>query len=329
MNCPVCGMEVNDAQFCPGCGANMSAFEGVSQDKVIVNQTPEQQMAAGDDSVTQLIPENYMNATGDDSVTQLIPENYMTSQGDDTATVMLDPSQVQQYMPNQQPAFAQQPVFNQAPYMNQTAPMNGYQQPVFNQGYQQGSGQMTGFGGAVKKVSAVSRGFGLASLILMAVLLVSCIIFMIKPLFYITQSYCGGIFSNEEVEEAIIEQDEDDYEEANKSAQILFGAVAVLVLMATLNAWSCFARLNNNCVKSPVNKAVGNFVFGLIGIAIFLVLKNKLDEIVSDGISYGPFSAEEAAMFNVYSLIFVLGIVSVVVNLINIFTAASAKKSVR
>ena len=210
MNCPVCGTDVSGNQFCPNCGANMSAFEGVSQDKVIVNQTPAQQMAAGDDSVTQLIPENYMNTTGDDTVTQLIPENYMSAQGDDTATVMLDPNQVQQYMPNQQPAFAQ------AQNMNQATPAYGYQpmQPQFNQPtYQSGNGQASSFSG-VKTVPTVSKVFSLASLIVVVALLISCIVLITKPLFYITQSYTGGVFSKEEIEEAVISQDEDDYEEA-------------------------------------------------------------------------------------------------------------------
>lgn len=327
MNCPVCGTEVNNSQFCTGCGANMSAFEGVSQDKVIVNQTPEQQMAAGDDSVTQLIPENYMTAAGDDSVTQLIPENYMTAQGDDTATVMLDPSQVPQYMPNQQPAFAQaptvQPMFAQAP-------VGGYQQPYAQpqQMYQQASSQMSSFGG-VKKVSPASKGVAIGSLALMAVLLVCFVIFITKPLFYICQSYVGGVASDEIIEDEIVGVDEDDYDEANNSARLLFGAAAVMVLIGALNAWSCFARIKNNCVKSPVNKAVGNFVFGLLGVIIFVVIKSMLDEVVTDGISYGMYTADEAAMFNIYSLLTVLGVVTTIVNLVNIFTASAAKKATR
>ncbi len=328
MNCPVCGMEVNDNQFCPACGANMAAFEGVAQDKVIINQTPEQQMAAGDDSVTQLIPENYMTAKGDDSVTQLIPENYMTAKGDDEATVMLDPNQAPQYMPNQQPAFAQAPI-NPQPAFAQ-APMGGYQQQYVQpqQMYQQPSAHMSGFGSA-KKVLPVSKYVSIGSMALMAVLLLCFVIFITKPLFYICQSYIGGVYSDEILEDEIVGMDEDDYEEANNSARLLFGAAAVMVLIGALNAWSCFARINNNCVKSPVNKAVGSFVFGLIGLIIFVVIKSMLDEIVTDGISYGMYSADEAAMFNVYSLITILGIVSVIVNLVNIFTASAAKKATR
>ncbi|MBP3621456.1 MAG: zinc ribbon domain-containing protein [Lachnospiraceae bacterium] len=92
MICPICNENIDDGiKYCTSCGAEVAAFAGVTPDKIIVNQTPEQQQEMGDDSVTQLIPENYMTAEGDDSVTQLIPENYMTAKGDDSATMLLDP----------------------------------------------------------------------------------------------------------------------------------------------------------------------------------------------------------------------------------------------
>lgn len=92
MICPICNEKIDDGiKYCTSCGAEVAAFAGVTPDKIIVNQTPEQQQEMGDDSVTQLIPENYMTAEGDDSVTQLIPENYMTAKGDDSATMLLDP----------------------------------------------------------------------------------------------------------------------------------------------------------------------------------------------------------------------------------------------
>lgn len=332
MNCPVCGVEVN-GQFCTSCGADLSAFAGVPQEKIIVNQTAEQQIAAGDDSVTELIPENYMNSTGDDSVTQLIPENYMTAEGDDEATVMLDPNQVQQKMPGQQPGFNQQPVFAQGPSMvsPQGMPMQaGYQQPYGQpqMAFQQGANQGVGFGGG-KKVPPASKAMAIVSLTLMVAMLVCFVIFITKPLFYITESYIGGVFTSEYIEDEIVDQDPDDYEEANTSARIMFGIAAIMVLIAALNAWSCFARIKNNCIKSPVNKAVGNFVFGMLGVIVYVVIKSMLDEIVRDGIDYGIYSPDEAAMFNVYSLITILGIVSVVVNLVNIFTASAAKKATR
>ncbi|MBO5390151.1 MAG: hypothetical protein J6A59_18815 [Lachnospiraceae bacterium] len=358
MNCPICGMDTNGAQFCPSCGADMSAFAGVSKDKVIVNQTPEQQLAAGDDSVTQLIPENYMNATGDDSVTQLIPENFMNSKGDDSATVMLDPSQVQMTMPNTTPAFSQTPTgsirqpqnmqaagmgvqpgyqqFNQGTGMNA---QSGYQQ--FNQGagmavqpgiaqsYQAGYNQPTSYKAKNSGVPVVSKAFSLASLIIMLALLICCVVLITKPLYYITQSYVGNYITGEELEDEVIGQDEDDYQEANKAARVFVGAVSFFLLIGLMNSVSCFMRVNSGCMKSPVNKAVGAFVMGLIGAAIFVVLKVMLDDVVSDGIDYGDLTPEKAKMFNVYSMAFVLCIVSAVVNFVNIFTASAAKKVTR
>ena len=90
MICPICNENIDDGiKYCTSCGAEVAAFAGVTPDKIIVNQTPEQQQEMGDDSVTQLIPENYMTAEGDDSVTQLIPENYMTAEGDDSVTQLI------------------------------------------------------------------------------------------------------------------------------------------------------------------------------------------------------------------------------------------------
>lgn len=330
MNCPVCGTEVINNQLCPVCGANISDLAGVSQDKIIYNQTPEQQLAAGDDSVTQLIPENYMSATGDDNVTQLIPENYMTSQGDDTATVMLDPAQTPQYMPNQQPIFAQAPMggFQQPGFAQ--APMNGFQQPGFNQGgYQQGFGQPVGFNGGGKSVSPLSKYMGLANMILTIVLLVSCVIYLTKPIMFAFQSYYGGVLLDEEVVELVIEQDPDGYEDANAGYQIFVGVAVVLIIIAVLNAWSCYARLSKGCVKSPVNKAVGAFVLGLIGVGIIIAIKVFTDGVIMDTAADLDFDLADTSKFNVYNLTFILGIVSVIVNFINIFTSVAAKKATR
>ncbi len=328
MNCPICGMDTNGAQFCSSCGADMSAFAGVSKDKVIVNQTPEQQLAAGDDSVTQLIPENFMN-----------------SKGDDSATVMLDPSQVQQNMPTGKPAFNQAPGMNMQPgyqQFNQAAGMNmqpGYQQfnqtagmavqPGTTQPYQVGYSQPTSYKAKNLAVPVASKAFSLASLIIMVALLICCLVLITKPLYYITQSYVGNYITGEELEEEVIGQDEDDYEVANQSARIFVAAVMFFLLIGFINSLSCFMRVNDGCVKSPVNKAVGAFVLGLVGAAIFVVLKVMLDDVVSDGIDYGDLTPENAKMFNVYSMTFVLCIVSAVVNFVNIFTASAAKKATR
>ena len=158
MICPICNENIDDGiKYCTSCGAEIAAFAGVTPDKIIVNQTPEQQQemgddsvtqlipenymtAEGDDSVTQLLPENYMTAEGDDSVTQLIPENYMTAKGDDSATMLLDP--LDGKMPDNKPqgfklATPEQPAFVQQAYQpNMMMPgQMQYQQsmPVNNQ----------------------------------------------------------------------------------------------------------------------------------------------------------------------------------------------------
>lgn len=338
MNCPVCGADVNGNQYCPDCGANMSVFSGVSMDKVIINQTPEQHKAAGDDSVTQLIPENYMTSKGDDSVTELIPENYMSATGDDDTTILIDPGQVKQ--PKQQ-SFVQQPGFSPAPSVNPVPPMNGYQQPMGQQqmgyqqpsfgkpAYQQGMGQPLGFGAVTKSVPKSSKVVSLTAMILMIALLVSCIILTTKPMFYITDSYYGGMLSGKEIEEMLIEQDPDDYEEANEGMMIMYGIVLGLVVIATLNAWSCFARINKGCVKSPVNKAVGNLAFEILGLIVFLAFKMQFDEVVVDAFSHSVLSPDDAAKFNVYSLVFILTIVTAFANVVNLITSIQAKQAVR
>ena len=106
MNCKVCGSVIEDgADFCPVCGASIESFANVQPSKIIYNQSPSVQNYVGDDSVTQLIPQNYGAAQGDDSVTQLIPQNYGATQGDDSVTQLITES-------NQ---------YTQPPYNNNTA----------------------------------------------------------------------------------------------------------------------------------------------------------------------------------------------------------------
>ncbi len=328
MNCPVCGVNVDNSQFCPNCGADISAFAGVPQEKIIVNQTPAQQMAAGDDSVTQLIPENYMSAKGDDSVTQLIPENYMSAKGDDTATVMLDPSQTPQYMPNQQPAFVQ------APNMNQ-APMGGYQQPYGQPqqmyqnpqaGYQQGAG----FGGA-NNISNGLKIFALIGLLSLILAILVNVIFATKPLFYIYQSYVGGMYSDDVIEEQIeYEQRYDDDYEGVEMAYKVFAIVIILLLVGgALNAWSAYSRVNNGCVKSPVNKSVGAFVFSLLAFAVIAFLRFGLGEELDDFFSSAYYSQSDLKKFNVYDLCYYVNLIAALVNLAEIFTSSSAKSKAR
>ena len=90
MNCKVCGSVIEDGvDFCPVCGASIESFANVQPSKIIYNQSPSVQNYVGDDSVTQLIPQNYGAAQGDDSVTQLIPQNYGAAQGDDSVTQLI------------------------------------------------------------------------------------------------------------------------------------------------------------------------------------------------------------------------------------------------
>ena len=106
MNCKVCGSVIEDGvDFCPVCGASIESFANVQPSKIIYNQSPSVQNYVGDDSVTQLIPQNYGAAQGDDSVTQLIPQNYGAAQGDDSVTQLITES-------NQ---------YTQPPYNNNTA----------------------------------------------------------------------------------------------------------------------------------------------------------------------------------------------------------------
>lgn len=328
MNCPVCGGNVDNSQFCPNCGADMSAFAGVPQEKIIVNQTPAQQMAAGDDSVTQLIPENYMSAKGDDSVTQLIPENFMSAKGDDTATVMLDPSQTPQYMPNQQPAFAQ------APNMNQ-APMGGYQQPYgqpqqIYQNPQAGYQQAAGFGGA-NNISKGLKIFALIGLLSLILAILVNVIFATKPIFYIYQSYVGGVYSNEVIEEEIEYQAsyDDDYEDAELAYKVFVIVTILLLVGGALNAWSAYARVSKGCVKSPVNKSVGAFVFALLGFAVIAFLRFGLGQELEDFFISMDYSESGLKKFNVYDLCYYVNLIATLINLAEIFTSASAKSKAR
>jgi len=300
MNCPVCGMEMGNNQYCPNCGANMAAFQGVSQDKVIINQTPQQQMAMGDDSVTQLIPENYMNATGDD-----------------TATVMLDPNQAPQYMPNQQPMFAQAPVNNQ-PAFNQM-PAGGFQQPIYNPNVASSYGA-TNTKGGIKVYSLIC---------FLAILLAMVVtgIFMTKPIFYILQSYAGGYMDDDEIIEEMY--DMGDVQEANMAYRIFIGAMLVLFVIAALNAWVAYARVNTGCIKSPFNKSVGAFVFSMLAFAIIAFLTFGLGAEVEDFANDYADELKDYAKFNVYNLCFYTSLIAMLLNLGAMFTSASAKRKTR
>ncbi len=175
--------------------------------------------------------------------------------------------------------------------------------------------------------SVCSRGFAFVSLIMTLILVISCSVFIVKPLFYVVQSYCGGCYSDEEVLEITIDESGDvaRHEETEMEARIVVGGGIGIFCIALLNAWVCLKRLKNNCIKSPVNKAVGCFGFNLFAVAAISVLKFMLDEVAKD--NNGLYTYEEMNMFNVFDFIVYAGILTVLISLINVFTAASATKS--
>lgn len=182
-----------------------------------------------------------------------------------------------------------------------------------------------------KAVSAVNKGVGLANAILLFGLLILYLIFLTKPLFYFTQSYCGGIFDAEEVMEICIEESHDlqRYEETNIGFQIIVGGASLFVFIALLNAVSCALRLYKNCPKSPVNKAVGSFCFVLPVAVLYGALKIVMDHAFKVTVEQDSvFTVEELAMFNVCDGVFWLGTVVLVLGLINIITSVKAKKEV-
>lgn len=175
--------------------------------------------------------------------------------------------------------------------------------------------------------SVCSRGFAFASLIMTLVLVISCSIFIVKPLFYVVQSYCGGCYSDEEVLEITIDESGDmaRHEKTEMEARIVVGGGIGLFCIALLNAWVCLRRLNNNCIKSPVNKAVGCFVFNLLAVVVISTLKFMLDAVAKE--NNGTYIYEEMNMFNVFDFIVYAGLLAVLISLINVFTATLAKKA--
>ncbi len=188
--------------------------------------------------------------------------------------------------------------------------------------------------GTIKKVSRVSKGFAIASLIFSLILLISYAIFIIKPLFYVVQSYCGGCYTDEEVLEITIDESGslERHEKTEMEARVIVGGGIAIFLIASFNAWICVKRLNKNCIKSPVNKAVGCFGFNLFAVAPIAGIKLLLDftakqhEILATD---GSYMYKEMNAFNIFDFMVYVGIVTVLISLINIFTAVSAKKSVK
>ena len=90
--------------------------------------------------------------------------------------------------------------------------------------------------------SVFSRGFAFVSLIMTLILVISCSIFIVKPLFYVVQSYCGGCYSDEEVLEITIDESGDmaRHEKTEMEARIVVGGGIGIFCIALLNPPSSF-----------------------------------------------------------------------------------------
>lgn len=192
-----------------------------------------------------------------------------------------------------------------------------------------GSTQCPNCGMKTKAVPAVYKGVGLVNGIVLLVLFALYIVFLTKPIFYFTQSYCGGVFNEKEVMEVCIAEcrDLERYEKTNGEFQIIVGGACFFLFIALLNAVSCALRLFENCPKSPVNKAVGSFFFTLSVTGLYGTLKIAMNYAVQIAAEHeSVFTAKELDMFNVCDAVFWLGIVATLISLINIITSVNAKK---
>ncbi len=294
MKCPICGDNVNDMEpFCPSCGADMGAFAKVTPDKVIYNQTPQEQQAVGDDSVTELIPENYMQTSGDDGVTELIPENYMTAQGDDSVTELI-PENYMQVQPQQQFANTGYNVQPRQQFSNQ----GGYVQPAPK-------------GGLI---------FGVLTLIALVITLVSGIIYITDPVFYVFQSFCGGEIPDSTIRADLMTQN--GYENV-KDMLIAFTVVSmVLIVISIINSVVTLMRTKARSIKRPLASSIGAFITGLLGVGIITVLKVVLYLGVMEE------RDEERLMmqFNIMDLYCLFGVIAAIMLFINIFVSVKTYK---
>ncbi len=314
MNCPICGNYVEDGtNFCTACGARMSSFAGVSPDKIIVNQTPEEQMAIGDDTDTHLIPENYQDGVGDDSVTQLIPENYMNQQGDDSVTQLIPENYMQipnitqpqmgfqlhqtQMQPNMQQPMA-------GPVYQQPQPMAGpvYQQPAMK---------------AATGIAASNRAVSVITVAILALAMVIAVIVAMKPLFYYTQSYVGSVYTNNATLQRFIMMEDPDGE-LDGMLKIVCFAVTGLYFISLLLSVAVMNKTKNATVKPAVKRSflAALFTVAASGFMIFFDTFTK-DEL---GNRY-----EDMEKFNIYNVFIIACVVVAVATLINFFAAIIAK----
>ncbi len=291
MKCPICGENIIEGErFCSSCGADMTAFGEVSSDKVIYNQTPEEQMEAGDDGVTQLIPENYMTAKGDDSVTQLIPENYMTAKGDDTATVMID-SMAQNNMGIVPPAFNP------------------------NANYVSDSGM-----GTIRKSPILATVYMGVTLLIMAVLLVVTILYAKDPVFYMVDSHVGGIVNADMIIQALFGADIDS---VNSVFNIVCIVAIIFFALATFNALLVFLRSLKGGLKSPIFPSIFAVIFASIGVCVFTYARKFFEAVLEE--EYATIY-DKIDNFNIYDLQGVLCIVAAVALALNIVVVVVACK---
>ena len=356
MNCPICGNYVEDGtNFCTACGARMSSFAGVSPDKIIVNQTPEEQMAigddtdthlmpenyqdgVGDDSVTQLIPENYMKQQGDDSVTQLIPENYMQVQGDDGVTQFIPENHLDQYdapktmMPTwnepQKPAFQQQmqtPNIQQPQMgfqLHQTQMQPNMQQPMAGPVYQ----QPQPMAGPVYQQPAMKPAVGIAasnktvSVITVAILALAMVIAVIvamKPLFYYTQSYVGSVYNNNATLQRFIMMEDPDGE-LDGMLKIVCFAVTGLYFLALLLSVAVMNKAKNATVKPAVKRSLLAFLLTALASGFMIFFDSFTREELGN-------DYDGMEKFNIYNVFIIACVVVAVATLINFFAAMAAK----